>query len=397
MVVAQIVKIRNNTLRSFCVTPGDYFYTASIDGKPVRDGPIEVTPGFDQVAEGLTVPWQSMSSSGLEIAEASSDASVRCLVGPVESDADGDWLQLRSASGEPVAEERWIMLGHRHLLGTIGHAAEICLTFRDTGNDPAKPSALCDIVHFDNATKSAPSNAVFLNVFDLASALSVPNAILCNTVFNTVGAFHAAIEVYGEEWAFYRTPNPTSCGVCKSLRARHHPVHVYRQSVYLGDTRLKDWEVRYLIRGKLATKWPGGTYDLLRRNCIHFCEELSLALGVSPVPSWVRGLHETGASIFQLPWPLTCIKSLVSYAFSRPRALADGNPSGEGMVDERSDAVDERSDTRSDVYTDTITSTVTRAQPAASPDARQVGDDERNKVTLPSLGTFIGSAADESA
>ena len=51
--------------------------------------------------------------------------------------------------------------------------------------------------------------------------------------FNTVGAFHTAIEVrtlsipsgilvravvgmkvYGEEWAFYRTPNPTSCGVC---------------------------------------------------------------------------------------------------------------------------------------------------------------------------------------
>ena len=49
--------------------------------------------------------------------------------------------------------------------------------------------------------------------------------------FNTIGAFHTAIEVltvsflgllscvtdkkvYGEEWAFYRTPNPTSCGVC---------------------------------------------------------------------------------------------------------------------------------------------------------------------------------------
>ena len=49
-----------------------------------------------------------------------------------------------------------------------------------------------------------------------------------------MGAFHTAIEVltvdspspclramyllylqvYGEEWAFYRTPNPTSCGVC---------------------------------------------------------------------------------------------------------------------------------------------------------------------------------------
>ena len=59
--------------------------------------------------------------------------------------------------------------------------------------------------------------------------------------FNTFGAFHAAIEatervgmsptktsvshgclqVYGQEWAFYRTPNPTSCGVCAAGLISH--------------------------------------------------------------------------------------------------------------------------------------------------------------------------------
>ena len=89
-------------------------------------------------------------------------------------------------------------------------------------------------------------------------------------------------------------------------------------------------------------------------NCIHFCSELALALGVSPVPvlrachsrfflsrccnlsnatfnqAWVRNLHETGAltlkspdgadraaqscsgaGVFQLPWPLSALHSTV--------------------------------------------------------------------------------------
>merc|ERR1712048_1244391 len=119
------------------------------------------------------------------------------------------------------------------------------------------------------------------------------------------GAFHAAVEVYGEEWSFYRTPAPTACGVHRSAHARHHPVHIYRQSVDLGKTALKDWEVRYLIRAKLSQKWPGGGYDLLHRNCIHFCDELLLSLGVKPVPSWVRCLHEVGGTVLKIPWPMS--------------------------------------------------------------------------------------------
>merc|ERR1712187_748321 len=124
-------------------------------------------------------------------------------------------------------------------------------------------------------------------------------------IFKTIGAFHAAVEVYGEEWSFYRTPAPTACGVHRSAHARQHPVHIYRQSVNLGKTTLRDWEVRYLIRAKLSQQWPGGGYDLLNRNCIHFCDELLLSLGVKSVPAWVRGLHETGASVLRIPWPLS--------------------------------------------------------------------------------------------
>lgn len=396
MVVAQIVKIRNNTLRTICITPGDYFFTPCVDGKPVPSGPIELHPGFDQTTEGLTVPWQSMTSSGLEVFEVDSDDRVWCSVGPVESDDENhDWLQLRSANGEPVAQDRWSALGNRHLLGTVGNSVEYCLTFRETKSSATKPSPLCELIHFDNAMKSAPVNAVFLNVFDLASALSVPNSILCNTAYNTLGAFHAAIEVYGEEWAFYRTPNPTSCGVCRSLRVRHHPVHSYRQSIYLGKTQLKDWEVRYLIRGKLATRWPGGTYDLLRRNCIHFCEELSLALGVAPVPSWVRALHETGASILRVPWPLTIIRSLVNSCCG-PRALGEGPPTGALTLDDRTETA---SDTSTDLTALTaLTSTAYRSRPLHSPPASGAGEEDNKSIqsiiSSPVSRAFAGSPED---
>lgn len=326
-------------MRTFQVASGDPFYTPQVDGKPCVDGLIEVLPGFDQSIDGLVVPWEKMTRAGLVITEASSDWAtsaevgnagvLRCVVGPIEADGcNFDWLRFHNDEWEPLSQERWVPLGRRHIMGTVGGSVEVQLTFRDARSHSAKPAALVEVTHFDRAVACAPQNAVFLNVFDLASALSIPNAMLCNTMMKSIGAFHAAVEVYSEEWSFYRTPNPHSCGVCKSLRPRHHPVHVYRQSVNLGQTTLKDWEVRYLIRARLAPKWLGGSYDLLHHNCIHFCDELLLALGVKAVPPWVKGLHETGASVFRIPWPLALIFGGGDDEDTIP-ALADGEVAGD--------------------------------------------------------------------
>lgn len=367
-------------MRTFRIQAGDPFYTPRIDGKPCLGGTIEVLPGFDQVADGLVVPWETVTWDGLEITEESSEQLVRCVIGPVDPDTDNkDWLQFRSSLWEPLAQDKWMSLGGRHLLGTVGSAVDIQLTFRDARSHGTEdPADLIEVLHFEHAVRCAPRNTVFLNVFDLASALSIPNAMLCNTVFNTIGAFHAAVEVYNEEWSFYRTPNPTSCGVCRSLRPRHHPVHVYRQSVDLGSTSLKDWEVRYLIRGKLASKWPGGGYDLLHKNCIHFCDELVLSLGVKPVPAWVRGLHETGASLIRIPWPLSLV--LGGGGAQKPRALTDGP---DGRNDESGDGELFHAETASMGASDTtFASTVGR--PSIDPGCP------------PADGTFIDTDGEES-
>ncbi len=41
---------------------------------------------------------------------------------------------------------------------------------------------------------------------------------------------------------------------------------------------------------RLRGEWQGVTYDLLQRNCCHFCEALVAELGVGPLPGWLNRL-----------------------------------------------------------------------------------------------------------
>ena len=304
MVVVQLVQVSNITEKTYRVQAGDPFYTPTVNGEVVDV--IEVRPGFDASTKNLTVPWESVTQGGLTISVDGSDEVLRCVIGPNEDRAE-DWLRFHSKTWEPVAKERWIPVGPRHFLGAVGSTLELQLRFDEPSLyvegvtwPPKESDSLVDFIHFQAATAGLPRNTVLLNVFDLASILSMPNAVLNNTMVKSMGAFHAAIEVYGEEWSFYRTPNPDSCGICLSVRPKYHPVHVFRQTVVLGETSVPESDVRQLMRLRLAPRWRGRNYDLLHRNCIHFCEELAGALGVSPVPDWVTGAHELGAGLLSI-------------------------------------------------------------------------------------------------
>jgi len=335
MVVCFVVRIRNLSSRTFyLVKASDVFYTTKVGGEVWGDYAFPVPPGFDLSAEGLVVPWSATSRYGLvvrgETSAETDEHAIRCVVGPSGIDDGGiDWLRLHTDSWGELAQEQWLALGKRHILGAIGNSVELTLTFRERhhyeteelGTVPgeeapaaaptveASPEAifLASCTHFERESACAPPNTVFLNVYDLASAASIPNAILCNSMMKSFGAFHATCEVYGEEWGFYRQPNPDDCGVCRSRHPRRHPVHVYRQSINLGETALRDWEVWNLIRWDVIPQWPSRRYDLLHSNCIHFADELSRLLGAKEVPHWVKGLHETGAALLRAPWPLNMI------------------------------------------------------------------------------------------
>mmetsp|Transcript_124416 Transcript_124416/g.387353 ORF Transcript_124416/g.387353 Transcript_124416/m.387353 type:complete len:244 (+) Transcript_124416:115-846(+) len=134
---------------------------------------------------------------------------------------------------------------------------------------------------------------VTLQIYDAGGTRMVTNV---NTLLRAVGtgAFHTGVEVYGKEWSFGFT-NDGSSGIfaCQPRRCK---THAYRESVRLGDTSLSQLQVERMLL-ELADSWRGVHYDVLRRNCTHFSEELCQKLGVGPVPAWVGNIALAGRTV----------------------------------------------------------------------------------------------------
>merc|ERR1712039_933469 len=47
----------------------------------------------------------------------------------------------------------------------------------------------------------------------------------------------------------------------------------------------------------LKPQWPLASYDILRCNCCHFCQEFCQKLGVGAFPDWVASLAIRGAAL----------------------------------------------------------------------------------------------------
>lgn len=62
-----------------------------------------------------------------------------------------------------------------------------------------------------------------------------------------------------------------------------NPMYTYRESIKLGQTTYSVSKVNQILR-ELSREWPGESYDLLAKNCNHFCDELCEKLGVEKLP-----------------------------------------------------------------------------------------------------------------
>lgn len=60
-------------------------------------------------------------------------------------------------------------------------------------------------------------------------------------------------------------------------------MYTYRESIVLGNTNCSTSKVNQILR-ELCREWPGNSYDLLSKNCNHFCDELCERLGVQKLP-----------------------------------------------------------------------------------------------------------------
>lgn len=144
------------------------------------------------------------------------------------------------------------------------------------------------------ADQDARSRTVWLHVYDLNTTLKY---LLNNYMFSRfagLGAFHCGVEVLGAEWSFQADPWRQDQGADMTglmcLAPKRHPVHIYRESVLLGQSSLSVcdiWEV--LLR--LERRWPATSYHAVHRNCTDFAEEFVRAMSVTePFPEWVRGI-----------------------------------------------------------------------------------------------------------
>ncbi|KAI3800189.1 hypothetical protein L1987_35499 [Smallanthus sonchifolius] len=145
---------------------------------------------------------------------------------------------------------------------------------------------------------------VTLHVYDITNTGSdnTNNTIVqINRIFKDGvgigGIFHSAVQVYGEdEWSF---------GFCEqgsgvfSCPAKKNPMYTYRECIVLGKTSLSKSKVNQILR-ELSREWPGNCYDLLSKNCNHFCNDFCERLGVSKLPGWVNRFANAGDTAVEI-------------------------------------------------------------------------------------------------
>ncbi|XWS61220.1 hypothetical protein CRYUN_Cryun07bG0107000 [Craigia yunnanensis] len=111
------------------------------------------------------------------------------------------------------------------------------------------------------------------------------------------GIFHSAVQVYGDdEWSFGFCEQGSGVFSCPSGK---NPMYTYRESMVLGSTSFSIFKVNQILR-ELSTEWPGTSYDLLSKNCNHFCDEFCERLGVQKLPGWVNRFANAGDTAIEI-------------------------------------------------------------------------------------------------
>lgn len=125
---------------------------------------------------------------------------------------------------------------------------------------------------------------VYLNVYDLTP-------INGYAYWLGLGVYHSGVQVHGVEYAFGAHDHATT-GVFE-VEPKLCPGFTFRKSILIGRTDLGDKEVQALME-KLSKEYLGNTYNLISKNCNHFCNDLSIRLTGKPIPSWVNRLARLG-------------------------------------------------------------------------------------------------------
>ncbi|KAI3802615.1 hypothetical protein L1987_30755 [Smallanthus sonchifolius] len=137
-----------------------------------------------------------------------------------------------------------------------------------------------------NSTKCRKSGSVpvYLNVYDLTSMNGC-------AYWLGLGVYHSGVQVHGVEYAFGSHEQPTT-GIYEG-EPKQCKGFTFRKQILIGWTEMNLPEIRRFME-ELARDYRGNSYELITRNCNHFCNDACIRLTGNPIPSWINRLARIG-------------------------------------------------------------------------------------------------------
>lgn len=125
---------------------------------------------------------------------------------------------------------------------------------------------------------------VYLNVYDLTPYNGY-------AYWLGLGVYHSGVQVHGVEYAFGAHEYP-STGIFEG-EPKQCEGFTFRKTILIGKTDMSPAEVRAVMED-LAQDYRGNAYNLITKNCNHFCNDACIKLTGNPIPNWVNRLARIG-------------------------------------------------------------------------------------------------------
>ncbi|OLL22558.1 DeSI-like protein sdu1 [Neolecta irregularis DAH-3] len=158
--------------------------------------------------------------------------------------------------------------------------------------------------HRHRSTASMSKIPVYINCYDLLPPSFFVNlgyrlgtqTLRNNTILHKgLGIWHTGLEIDGREYAFGGHDLPGT-GVFKTKPRTPPPGTYYRATILHGFTFATKEDIQKLV-SSVSEDFPGRSYNLLTRNCVHFTSALAQRLCSKPTPGWMNFAARLGSAI----------------------------------------------------------------------------------------------------
>lgn len=130
----------------------------------------------------------------------------------------------------------------------------------------------------------AGSVPVYLNVYDISP-------INGYAYWLGLGVYHSGVQAHGVEYAFGAHEYP-STGIFEG-QPKKCEGFTFRKGILIGWTEMGPQDVKKVME-ELADKYRGNAYNLITKNCNHFCNDVCIRLTGNHIPRWINRLARIG-------------------------------------------------------------------------------------------------------